>query len=84
MHAQAGNAKFVILSGDLIAHNFSCKFAAVFPKAAPADYRAFVEKTIVYVMANLRPPFPEFRSMRRWGITIPTAATINSTPIAHS
>ncbi len=54
MHAQAGNAKFVILSGDLIAHNFSCKFAAVFPKAAPSDYRAFVEKTIVYVMANLR------------------------------
>ena len=58
IHAQAGEAKFVILSGDLIAHSFSCKFAAVFPKAAPADYRAFVEKTIAYVMANLRAALP--------------------------
>lgn len=58
IHAQAGKAKFVILSGDLVAHNFSCKFAAVFPKAAPAHYRAFVEKTIVYVLANLRAALP--------------------------
>jgi sphingomyelin phosphodiesterase acid-like 3 len=58
IHAQAGEAKFVILSGDLIAHSFSCKFAAVFPKAAPADYRAFVEKTIVYVLAYLRAALP--------------------------
>lgn len=57
IHAQASEAKFVILSGDLIAHSFSCKFAAVFPKAAPADYRAFVEKTMAYVMANLRAAF---------------------------
>jgi sphingomyelin phosphodiesterase acid-like 3 len=58
IHAQAAEAKFVILSGDLIAHNFSCKFAAVFPKAAPAVYRAFVEKTIDYVMADLRAALP--------------------------
>jgi sphingomyelin phosphodiesterase acid-like 3 len=58
IHAQAGEAKFVILSGDLIAHSFSCKFAAVFPKAPPADYKAFVEKTIDYVMANLRAALP--------------------------
>jgi sphingomyelin phosphodiesterase acid-like 3 len=58
IHAQTGDAKFVILSGDLIAHSFSCKFAAVFPKAAPADYKAFVEKTIAYVMTNLRAALP--------------------------
>jgi len=58
IHAQAGDVKFVILSGDLIAHSFSCKFAAVFPKATPADYRAFVEKTIAYVMADLRDALP--------------------------
>jgi sphingomyelin phosphodiesterase acid-like 3 len=58
IHAQAGKAKFAILSGDLIAHNFSCKYAAVFPKAVPADHRAFVEKTIVYVLANLRAALP--------------------------
>ncbi len=58
IHAQAGDAKFAIVGGDLIAHNFSCKFAAVFPKAAPGDYRAFVEKTIVYVLAELRAALP--------------------------
>ncbi|MGD0345185.1 MAG: metallophosphoesterase [Terracidiphilus sp.] len=58
IHAQASGAKFVIVSGDLIAHNFSCKFAAVFPKAAAADYRAFVEKTIAYVLADLRSALP--------------------------
>jgi sphingomyelin phosphodiesterase acid-like 3 len=58
IHARAGEAKFVILSGDLIAHSFSCKFAAVFPKATPADYKAFVEKTIAFDLANLRAALP--------------------------
>ncbi len=58
IHAQANDAKFVIVSGDLIAHSFSCKFATVFPKAAPAEYRAFVEKTIAYVMSGLRNALP--------------------------
>ena len=58
IHAQANGAKFVIVSGDLIAHSFSCKFATVFPKAAPAEYRAFVEKTIAYVMSGLRNALP--------------------------
>ena len=50
IHAQASEAKFVILSGDLIAHNFSCKFADCVSQGAPAEYRAFVEKTIDYVI----------------------------------
>jgi sphingomyelin phosphodiesterase acid-like 3 len=58
IHDNAGDTKFVIVSGDLIAHNFSCKFAAVFPKAAPADYRDFVEKTIGYVLSELRRTLP--------------------------
>src|ERR1700678_4186267 len=29
-------AKFVVLSGDLIAHNFQCTFGATFPKAKAA------------------------------------------------
>jgi sphingomyelin phosphodiesterase acid-like 3 len=47
-----------VLSGDLISHSFSCKFATIFPKAAPAEYRAFVEKTIDYVMRKLRGALP--------------------------
>ena len=58
MRARAAGAKFITLSGDLISHGFSCKFNSVFPHAAPADYRAFVEKTIDYVLLELRGTFP--------------------------
>ena len=54
----ASGAKFVVLSGDLIAHNFQCKFDMTFPHAKPGEYRAFVEKTIEYVMRELRAALP--------------------------
>jgi sphingomyelin phosphodiesterase acid-like 3 len=58
IHAQAVHAKFAIVSGDLLAHAFDCKFDAVFPNAAPGAYRSFVEKTIAYVLAQLRGALP--------------------------
>ncbi len=54
----ASGAKFVVLSGDLISHDFSCKFTTLVPKAGPGEYRAFVEKTIEYVMRELRGALP--------------------------
>ena len=50
----AGGAKFVLVSGDLIAHDFDCKFRTVLPKAPAGAYRVFVQKTIRYVMEELR------------------------------
>jgi sphingomyelin phosphodiesterase acid-like 3 len=58
IHEDAKDAKFVVLSGDLIAHEFSCKFDTLFPKTTPVEYRAFVEKTINYVMRELRAARP--------------------------
>ena len=58
IQANAANAKFVTVSGDLISHAFTCKFGAVFPHAAPGDYRAFVEKTIAFVVGSLRETLP--------------------------
>jgi sphingomyelin phosphodiesterase acid-like 3 len=55
---QAAGAKFVAVSGDLIAHSFTCKFTAVFPQASPGDYRTFVEKTIAFVVDSLREALP--------------------------
>jgi sphingomyelin phosphodiesterase acid-like 3 len=55
---EAAGVKFVTVSGDLIAHAFTCKFGAAFPKAAPDDYRAFVEKTIDFVVDELRGTLP--------------------------
>jgi sphingomyelin phosphodiesterase acid-like 3 len=58
MRASAAGARFMTVSGDLIAHSFSCKYTALFPKSSPGDYRAFVEKTIDFVMSSLRSTFP--------------------------
>lgn len=58
MRAQAAGARFITVSGDLIAHDFSCKFAAALPHASHQDYESFVEKTIAFVLAELRGAFP--------------------------
>jgi sphingomyelin phosphodiesterase acid-like 3 len=55
---EAADAGFATVSGDLIAHSFTCKFAAAFPNAAPGDYRTFVEKTIAFVVGSLREALP--------------------------
>jgi len=57
-HLHAAGAKFVTVSGDLIAHAFPCKFDALFPHAAPGDYRAFVEKTLTFVLGELGSALP--------------------------
>ena len=58
MHDRQPDAKFMIVSGDLIAHAFPCRYAAIFPNAAPGDYQAFVVKTIGFVVSQLRTGFP--------------------------
>ena len=58
MRANADGVKIMTLSGDLISHSFSCKFAKVFPKASSGDYRVFVEKTIKFVIYALRGALP--------------------------
>jgi len=58
MREHTAGARFITVSGDLMSHAFTCKFAAVFPKAAPGDYRAFAEKTVEFVVESLRGAFP--------------------------
>jgi sphingomyelin phosphodiesterase acid-like 3 len=52
MRSAAGGAKFVTVSGDLIAHSFSCKFKATLPGSTTAAYRDFVGKTIQFVIGE--------------------------------
>jgi sphingomyelin phosphodiesterase acid-like 3 len=58
MRTQQPDAKFIIVSGDLIAHAFSCRYTTLFPHSTPADYQSFVEKTISYVVGQLHESFP--------------------------
>lgn len=55
---KAADARFITVSGDLIAHGFGCRYAAVVPGKTQSDYAAFVEKTVDYVMGTLRGAFP--------------------------
>jgi sphingomyelin phosphodiesterase acid-like 3 len=61
MRAHAAEARFVTVSGDLMAHQFDCKYKALFPQASPEDYRTFVEKTIAFVIAELDGVAPNAR-----------------------
>ena len=58
MRSRQPDTKFMLVSGDLVAHAFSCRYTTLFPHATPAEYRAFVEKTISYVVGQLRASFP--------------------------
>jgi sphingomyelin phosphodiesterase acid-like 3 len=58
MHEHQRDAKFITISGDLLAHTFDCRYKALLPKSTPAEYQAFVLKTLSFIMAELRATFP--------------------------
>jgi len=58
MQARQPDAKFMMVSGDLIAHAFPCRYSALFPDAKPGGYQAFVVKTLGFVVGELRAAFP--------------------------
>ncbi len=49
---------FVTLSGDLLTHEFACRFQHLAPDASAQDLAAFAAKTVTFVMAQLRGAFP--------------------------
>jgi sphingomyelin phosphodiesterase acid-like 3 len=58
IHADASHARFITLSGDLLAHSFDCKFQTLLPAATPADYLAFTVKTVRTIVSTLRAALP--------------------------
>jgi sphingomyelin phosphodiesterase acid-like 3 len=58
MQSLASELTFVTVSGDLISHAFSCKYTTLFPHSTPGEYKAFVAKTLEYVMGRLLSSFP--------------------------
>ena len=59
MKTRLPEARFMTVSGDLIVHGFTCRYAALFPGAPSGDYEAFVVKTMAFVMEEIRATFPE-------------------------
>ncbi len=57
-HDALPRALFVTLSGDLLTHEFPCRFNRLTPGATPQDLAAFSAKTVAFVIAQLRQTFP--------------------------
>ena len=49
---------FVTLSGDLLTHEFPCRFNRLVPGPSAQELSAFTAKTIAFVLAQLRATFP--------------------------
>jgi sphingomyelin phosphodiesterase acid-like 3 len=58
MKARQPDAKFMTVSGDLIAHAFECRFKTLLPASTQSDYEAFVLKTLSFIVQQLRASFP--------------------------
>ena len=54
MRSRQPDAKFMTVSGDLIAHSFSCRYTTLLPGSTQSDYQAFVLKTLSFVVGELR------------------------------
>jgi sphingomyelin phosphodiesterase acid-like 3 len=58
MRSGQPGARFMTVSGDLIAHAFSCRYKTLFPSSTPEQYQDFVVKTVSFVVQQLRASFP--------------------------
>ena len=54
----AASSRFVVISGDLLAHKFDCKYKALVPGATAASYLDFALKTARYVLTTLHAALP--------------------------
>jgi sphingomyelin phosphodiesterase acid-like 3 len=59
MRSWQPDARFITVSGDLIAHSFYCRYTRLFPGSTKNDYQAFVIKTLSFVIGELRASFPD-------------------------
>jgi sphingomyelin phosphodiesterase acid-like 3 len=57
-HQQQPHPVFITVSGDLLAHQFDCRFHTLAPSATADDYETFAAKTVAFVALQLRETFP--------------------------
>jgi sphingomyelin phosphodiesterase acid-like 3 len=58
-HAQMPAPLFVTVSGDLMAHQFDCRFKTLVPKGTEADYSTFASNTVAFVAQQIHNTFPK-------------------------
>jgi sphingomyelin phosphodiesterase acid-like 3 len=50
--------RFAVLTGDIVGHQFDCRYKLLFPNSTHAQFQGFVEKTAAYVITGLRSALP--------------------------
>jgi sphingomyelin phosphodiesterase acid-like 3 len=58
MHARQPDPDFITITGDLIAHQFDCRYKAIVQAQTPQEYSEFVANTIEFVVSQLRATYP--------------------------
>ena len=58
MHRTLPNPGFILLTGDMLAHNFPAKYRQTATRHDAASYRSFVLKTMDFLALQLRKRFP--------------------------
>jgi sphingomyelin phosphodiesterase acid-like 3 len=54
----AGDVRFITVSGDLMAHDFSCRFTNTLPQGTKAQFDALAEKTIEFQAREIEKTLP--------------------------
>ncbi len=57
-HGAEPHPAFVTLTGDLLAHEFPCRFRHLAAGAAPQDLSTFAARTVAFVLLQLQAAFP--------------------------
>jgi sphingomyelin phosphodiesterase acid-like 3 len=57
-HQQQPHPILVTISGDLMVHQFDCRFRTLTHHATQAEYSAFASKTVAFIALQLRQIFP--------------------------
>ena len=57
-HERQLHPLLVTVSGDLMAHQFDCRFHTLAPSATDAEYSAFAAKTVAFIALQLHQTFP--------------------------
>jgi sphingomyelin phosphodiesterase acid-like 3 len=88
MRRVAPRPPVVVLTGDLLAHDFQKSYAAAMPGASTQDYEAFVDKTVAYLARRFDATYPRAQYLLTLGNNDSSCGDYRATPdspfLAHA
>jgi sphingomyelin phosphodiesterase acid-like 3 len=80
MRRAAPHPPVVVLTGDLLAHDFQKAYTAAMPDAGPRDYEAFVDKTVAYLALRFGATYPRAQYVLTLGNNDSSCGDYEATP----